>query len=233
MASRSLVIILTIVCLTASCNFKSADDYIVESNKLVDKEKYKEAIALLNKAIEKDPKNKGAYLNRGLCHEKLKDLNSAILDYTALLKIDPTNIAALYYIATCKYDLNLFQEAVEYYNKALQAKGYSIESDTSGKPSLILDLNKNGIIEDAKFDIASIQLFYQRGLAHYQLNKFRSAYSDFSRCLAQNYYTTDCHYMIALCYIESGNKEKGCIELDKAIALGDTLSMRKKQELCK
>jgi len=217
----------------ASCNFKSADDYVLESNKHADKGKYKEAIALLDKAIEKDPRHRGAYLNRGLCHEKLKELTSAILDYKALLKIDLKNTAALYNIGTCKYDLNLFQEAVEYYNKALQTKGYSVDSDTSGKPNITIVWNKNGIIEDAKFDIESNQLFYQRGLAYYQLNKFRSAYADFYNCLTQNYYVTDCHYMIALCYIESGNKAKGCIELDKAIALGDTLSLRKKQEVCK
>ena len=233
MAIRSFIMFLTIIYLISGCNLKSADDYLIESNKLADNKKYKEAIALLDKAIEKDPNHRGAYLNRGLCHEKLKDFDSAILDYTALLRIDPNNVAALYNIGTCKYDLNLFQEAIEYYNKALVTKGYSIESDTSGKPSLILDLNKNGVIEDAKFDIASNQLFYQRGLAYYQLNDFRSAYGDFYKCLTQKYYVTDCHYMIALCYIESGNKEKGCIELDKAIALGDTLSVKKKQELCK
>ena len=233
MTIRSLIIFLTIICLTTSCNLKSADDYLLESNKLADNGKYKEAIELLDKAIQKNPKYREAFLNKGLCHENLKDFNSAILDYKGLLKIDPKNTTAFYNIGTCKYDLNLFQEAVEYYNKALETKGYSIDSNTSGKPSITIDWNKNGIIEDAKFDIESNQLFYQRGLAYYQLNKFRSAYADFNNCLAQNYYVTDCHYMIALCYIESGNKEKGCIELDKAIALGDTLSLRKKQEVCK
>lgn len=232
MTFRAIIVILTIASLTSSCDLKTADDYLFESNKLTEREKYKEAIELLDKAIEKNPKYREAYLKRGLCHEKLKDFNSAILDYKALLKVDPKNTAAFYNIGTCKYDLNYFEEAVEYYNKALATKGYSIESDTSGTPSITIDLNKNGIIEDAKFDIESNQLFYQRGLAYYQLNKFRSAYVDFYKCLTHNYYVTDCHYMIALCYFESGNKEKACTELDKAIALGDTLSKKKKQEVC-
>lgn len=215
------------VCLTLSCN-KSADDYLLDSNELVDKEKYKEAIELLNKAIKTYPKYREAYLNKAFCYEKLKDFKSAIVSYQALLKIDSKNISAIYNIGNCKYDMNLFQEAVENYTKALELKGYS--KDLS---SIIIDWNQNGIAEDAKFDIESNQLFYQRGLAYYQLNKFKSAYSDFYNCLTQKYYVTDCHYMIALCYIESGNKEKGCIEFDKAIALGDTLSIRKKQELCK
>jgi tetratricopeptide (TPR) repeat protein len=209
------------------CN-RSADDYLLESNKLASQEKYKEAIILLNKAIQTNPKYQEAYLNKGLCYEKLKDLNSAVSTYQALLKIDPKNVLGIYNIGNCKYDMNLYQEAIENYTRALVLKGYSKDST-----SFIVDWNQNGIAEDAKYDVIGSHIFYQRGLAYYQLNKFKSAYADFYSCLAQNYYVTDCHYMIALCFIESGNKEKGCMELDKAIALGDTLSLKKKREVCK
>ena len=65
----------------------------------------------------------------------------------------------------CKSDLNLFQDAIDYYIKALQIKGYSLENDTSGKTNIIINWNKNGIVENAKFDILSTEIFYQRGLA--------------------------------------------------------------------
>lgn len=231
MTIRSLMISLTLGCLTISCNSKSADDYLLESNKLAYNKKYKEAIELLDKAIQLNPKYREAFLNRGLCHENLKDFNSAVLDYKGVLKIDSKNTTALYNIGTCKYELSLFQDAVDFYNKALETKGYSTDSVFSGNSTI--DWYENGINKDAKFDIQSDEIFYQRGLAYYQLNKYRSAYADFYNCLNQGYYVINCHYMIALCYIESGNKEKGCIELDKAIALGDTLSIKKKQEECK
>ena len=125
----------------------SADDYMRESNAAADKGDYEKAIELIDKAIKINPKHKGAFLNRGLCHEEFKQFKAAIADY--------------------------------------------------------------------------------------QLNDFRNCFKDFKECWVVNEYRMDSQYMMALCYIESGNKEKGCEELDKCIAMGDTLAMRKKQELCK
>jgi tetratricopeptide (TPR) repeat protein len=216
-----------IIVLLLSC--KSKNDYLSESNRLVEKHKYKEAIGILNKAIKQYPNFREAFLNRGLCYEDLKDLSSAIASYRDLLKIDKNNTAAFYHIGTCKYDQNLFQESIDNFTMALQTKGY----DTSGKSSFIINWSKNGLIEDSKFDILGDEIFFQRGWAFYQLNKLKSAYNDFSNCLRGNYRVTDSHYMIALCYYESGNREKACAELDKAILFGDTLSIKKKQEICK
>ncbi len=207
---------------------KTKDDFISASNSLADKQKYKEAIIVLDKAIRKYPTFREAYLNRGLCYEELKDYNSAIASYQGLLKIDNKNAAAFYHMGTCKYDQNRFQEAIDHYTSALQTKGY----DTSGKSSFILNWKRNGLNEDGKFDIPGDEIFFQRGLAFYQLDKFNSAYKDFSSCLNNNFRVTDAHYMIALCYYESGNKEKACLELDKAIFFGDSLSIKKKQAIC-
>jgi len=232
MTTHSLIKCFSILALLTSCNLRSADDYLLESNSLASKGKFKEAISLLNKAIEKYPKFREAYLNRGVYCEELKDFNSAIKSYQDLLKIDDKNTAALYYIGNCKSELNLFQDAIDYYIRALQTKGYSLNNDTSGITNIIINWNKNGIGENAKFDILSTEIFYQRGLAYYQLDKLRNAVNDFSYCLKQYFHVPDCHYMIALCYLESGNKVKGCSELDKAIFYGDTLARKKKQEVC-
>ena len=51
---KLLSIILSLAVLT-SCDFKSSEDYHKEANKLEQEEKFKEAILLLDKAIEKDP----------------------------------------------------------------------------------------------------------------------------------------------------------------------------------
>ncbi len=59
--------------LGTSCDFKSAQEYLNEADKLSEQGKCKEAIKLLDKAIEKEPKYIGAYINRGSDKSSLKD----------------------------------------------------------------------------------------------------------------------------------------------------------------
>ena len=121
---------------------------------------------MLDKAILKDPKLKEGYIQRGLCYENIKQDEKAISDYNTLLSFDPNNTTAFYYIGLCKYRQNKFQEAIENYDKALITKGVSNPSDTSSV-QIVLDLNKNGILGDqAAFDVASYEIYYERGLAY-------------------------------------------------------------------
>jgi lipoprotein NlpI len=48
-----------------------------------------EALALANKAIERDPANVRAYVLRGTIHDKLRKFDLAVADYTQVLKLDP------------------------------------------------------------------------------------------------------------------------------------------------
>ena len=60
-------------------DFKSAQEYLNEADKLSEQGKCKEAIILLDKAIEKEPKYIGANINRGAD-------KSALKDYTLIIK---------------------------------------------------------------------------------------------------------------------------------------------------
>ena len=208
--------------LILSCT--SSSEYLLEANEAGNKGNYREAIILLDKAIAKNPKFKDAYLNRGICNENLNRLDSAINDYNKLLKFDPKNTSATYYIGLCKYKQNKFAEAVEYFNKALWTKGGLNPSDT-GHVQITIDYNKNGLLADAdnvKFDIAADEIYYQRGLAYYQMGNIGKAYSDFMNCIGNNYYVGESHYMVGLCYLSTNQKVKACEEFNRAILYGDT-----------
>jgi tetratricopeptide (TPR) repeat protein len=232
---KNILFLFAFAFLISGCDLRSPDVYLQDASQLAEQGNYQEAIKLLDKAIKKDKKFREAYVNKGFYYEQLKDYPSAIKTYTEVLQVDRKNTLALYGIASCKYDLKLYQESVDFYTKALQTKGYSPGNDSAGKYSAVIDYNKNGVfsITDAKFDVASNQIFYDRGIAYYQLRKLNEAYSDFSRSLNGNFYPAESQYMIALCYLESGNTELGCRALDKAIAMGDTLSFGAKQTYCK
>src|SRR6266542_2100216 len=160
MTLRFIIIILTTVFFLTSCDLKSADTYLKQGHDIGLTGDYKSAIKMFDKAIQKNPKLKEAFIQRGLCYENIQQDSLAINDYKKLLSFDPNNATAFYYIGLCKYRQNKFEEAIEYYNKALITKGISNPSDTSS-PQLVLDLNKNGLLGDrAAFDLASYELYY-------------------------------------------------------------------------
>ncbi len=72
------------------------DKYIDLAKKCFNKEDYEGEIAHYNQALEINPKNAGAYNNRGNARSELGDNQGAIDDYTEAIKIDP-NCADAYY----------------------------------------------------------------------------------------------------------------------------------------
>ena len=77
-----------------SCNLRSSNSYYLEAVKLEDEGKYEEAIALLDKAIKKNPRNLYALMNRGVDKSFLEDYHGAIEDYNIIIEIDEKNTLA-------------------------------------------------------------------------------------------------------------------------------------------
>ena len=182
----------------SSCNFKSANTYLEESKQAVAKEDYRSAINLLNKAIQKDPQLKEAYLQRGLCYENISKKDSAVIDYKAVLDLDPNNTTAWYYTGLCKYSENKLDEAIANYNQALITKGILNPSDTSAI-RLIADTSTT-----------TAQLYYQRGLAYYAAQQPQKAYRDFQTCIAKKYNLDECFYLSSVCWLEGNKKNTPC-----------------------
>lgn len=193
MLPRCFILFLTVV-LFNSCDFKSADAYLQESKAAVEREDYRTAIDLLNKAIHKDSRLKEAYLQRGICYENIARKDSAINDYKTLLSFDANNTSAWYFTGHCKYSQNKFAEAVACYNQALHSKGM---------------MNPNGLHKtDSIFDIPASELYYQRGLAYYATDQVPKAYSDFQTCIAQKYKPDECAYLSSLCRMATNKNNK-------------------------
>ena len=51
--------------------------------------KYDEAIANFNKALEINPDYESCYHNRAFCYDQLKDFDKAIEDYTKVIEMKP------------------------------------------------------------------------------------------------------------------------------------------------
>jgi tetratricopeptide (TPR) repeat protein len=85
-------------------------------------EKYKEAIADLNKALEIDPKISSAFSFRGQAHFELGNYQQAINDYNKAIELKPqyANAKAYYNRGVAYGKLGNYQQAINDYNKAIQ-----------------------------------------------------------------------------------------------------------------
>lgn len=232
MTIRLFIMLFTIASFT-SCDLKSAGDYLKEGHSIGLTGNYEAAIPLFDKAIKKNPRLKDAYIQRGLCYENIKQDSLAINDYQKLLSFDPKNTTAFYYIGLCKYRQNKFEEAIEFYNKALFTKGIPDQSDTS-TVQIALDLNKNGILaEQAAFDVASAQIYYERGLAYYATQQIKRAYRDFQNCITQKYNLDECFYMSGLCLQAANKSDKAYDTFKQSPAYGNSMAKNQLDHLCK
>src|SRR5262249_41310683 len=81
--------------LTAVERIKTAwADYYVQSGEgLASRDKNEDAAAAFTKAIQFNQKNSKAYSGRGKTYDKMKDYDSAILDFDEAIQIDPKTSA--------------------------------------------------------------------------------------------------------------------------------------------
>lgn len=206
----TLVVLLAL--LIASCH--SAESYYEKAVKLGEQEKYTEAIALLDKALEKDPEYLDAIINHGFYNMNLSKNKEAITDFEKAVALDPDNTLALYNIGCCKYNLKDYAGSVQYYNKAL---------DTKGGPRVTLDRAPSPL-EDSKsrYDVKNVEIIYSRAESYADLDSIRPAYFDFKHCIANNYEVAYAYYNIAYLYFASNMTEDACSALDSAIRHGLT-----------
>jgi Flp pilus assembly protein TadD len=74
----------------------SSSDY-VDGEKAVKEGRYKDAVELLNKVVQREPENANAHNYLGYSLRKLGDLNKAEAHYRVALQIEPQHKAALEY----------------------------------------------------------------------------------------------------------------------------------------
>jgi len=201
----------------------SAEDLFLEAEKLENQEKYREAIAILDKAIEKDPEFLGAYINRGADYSAMGNYEKAIENYKIVLEKDRINQLAQFNIGNNYARLNKYREAIKYYNNIL--------TDINGNPmpELIITDNDGNIGE---FQVRFYEIAYERGLAYYELKSWDSAFVDFQFCINNKYMIPESKYMCGAIYEIYGMNEKACEEYSIAANTGDQDAKNGMKRVC-
>ena len=194
------------------CDFRSAKDYFNEAEKLEEQQKYKDAISLLDKAILKDNKYLGAYINRGADKSEIGDFKGAINDYEKVISLDPKNTLAYFNIGNNLKRIGDNKTAVDFYNKAF---------NTKGGDGIYLDLQPNSFVDLSSFDVPGYAIYYERGIALYEIDSLQKAFYDFQNCIAKNFMTAESNNCIGNIFLVNGKKEKACDYFNKAKLLGN------------
>ena len=88
----------------------------------IQREKYREAIDLIGRAIHRQPGNPAFYYNRGSAYHRLGDLEAAVRDYTKALELNPKAGDASYNRGNAYFALGRWQAAVDDYERALRVQ---------------------------------------------------------------------------------------------------------------
>lgn len=213
------------VCFFISCKIKSPDEYLKEASQLENRGKLKEAIVLLNEAIDKNPKYLPAYINRGVDQSMLGNYILAIRDYSTVIELSPGNVLALVNRGRNETRIGRYRKALEDFQMAINAKGGE---------QVHIDATPNQWVDIASgYDCPMAEICLERGLAYYNLDSLNKAYHDFQFYISKQYALGTAYRLRGYVYIASQKKELGCKDLQKAAAMGDEEANEAEKRYCR
>lgn len=136
---------------------QTSEELVEQAGDAIDKGELKQALQLVNKAIEIDGKNAYAYSRRGEIYLQMRHLTEAFGDYDKAIRLDPENALMYNCRAIAYYTIQHPDEAIMDYNDA---------------------------IKYAKNDSLKYMIMSNRGNSKAMMRDFRGAYDDYSAVLA-------------------------------------------------
>lgn len=98
----------------------SSAEYYMQSIELCDKKQYKEALALIRKALDVSPKDSEYWAQMGRIQNRLKNLKETEAAYKKAIANDGENIDYLLELGTIYRDNELYDQAFQMFDEALQ-----------------------------------------------------------------------------------------------------------------
>ena len=130
--------------------------YVARGNAYDTAQKYDEALADFEKAIQLNPKDANARFDHGVVHEHRGDMAQALLDYNISIKLAPKVAHTYLARGNVYFNLNKPQNALKDYQKAIS------------------------------LDSKNIAAIYGRGLAFIVLGKKKQAIADFKMVITKS-----------------------------------------------
>jgi tetratricopeptide (TPR) repeat protein len=202
MKTRTRFVLFVVVVAVASMGTAGSYQYF-KGNARLQQGDFKGAVDALTKAIEKDPANFGAFLNRGLAYDHLKQYDKALVDYDSAIAIVPAFGRAFHNRGHVRSNMKQYERAVADYDDALKNAG-NIVIEAQG--------------QTVEVDKAAV--YYDRGNALYELKKFDESVASFTSAIALDGRFAAAYNNRGVVQFELGDKTAACADRSKACELG-------------
>ncbi len=204
---------------TTEEKLKNINPHIKKGLMWKNKGKHDKAIEEFNKAIQLNPNNAAAYVNRGeiLCRERKYD--DAIQDFSKAIQLDPDNADVYCSRGWIWKKKRKYDKAIEDYNKAIKLKPNDADIYNSRGLIWIKKDEYDKAIQDfdkaIQIDSGFGEAYYNRGFVWEKKGKDDKAFQDFIKAIKLDNILV--HPKFASTYVSKGLawEEKG--EYDKAI----------------
>ncbi len=238
---RKLIAVLSIVSTLAfSCT--SSDDFVEQGRKLMREGKFRDALQVLNQAVEANDDNAEAFNTRGVAYFELKEYANAALDYDQAIKLNPDSYRPYYNRGLMKVAQNNLTGALKDYSDAIR-----LAPDTSQRMTAEIYLNRGqlfatqGQVQPAitdfsqaiKLDSKSAMAYYNRGNLYFQQKNLAGAVADFQQAVVADPKFGKAFYGLGIAQIVQNQREPGCLSLKQAQQLGYADAANAVAQYCK
>ena len=152
-------------------------------------ERFSDAKPYLDRAIELNPKDVIAYVNRSAVNSRLGNSEEALKDCQMALQLDPANTTALINAANAHLLLGKFAEAVNDSERALQLDSHCTKA------------------------------YLNRAIAQMRLGKVSESFKDLDSAIDIDGRSASTYVVRAGLFIESKNPEQALLDCDRALAI--------------
>jgi tetratricopeptide (TPR) repeat protein len=206
-----------------SCSGAS-DALLDEGRKKLSAGNPREAVELLNQAIEANATNARAFNARGVAHFELKDYPSALLDYDRAIQLQPRWYQPYFNRGRLRVEQRDWDAALTDFSAAISRQPDSSEVYASRG----MVLYQLGRLPEAGHDFdKAIQLNpadatarFNRGNVAFRQRNYKGAILDFEAAIRADARFAKAFYALGLARISVGQRSVGCVSLKQADKLG-------------
>lgn len=208
---------------------------ILASEKLQAKD-YKKAIDITGEILKEDTSKAGVYNVRGIAFYELHNHDLCVESLTKSITLDSSNFSSFYFRGKAFLELNKIDKAIDDFNHAINLRKDNPELYHSRGLVFFNSGDYSKALEDFSIALAfekkDEKIWCNRGKARLMINDHYGASKDFKEALNINKLSWTPYYGLAMIDFVLGNKESGCVYLEKAISLGGKEIAYAKKNFC-
>lgn len=197
-----------------------------QGNKLLNSQKYEEAIAAYKQAIQIKPDLIEAWNNGGLALANLQRYEEAIAAYDKVIQINPNFAMAWDNKGLALAQLKRYEEALIAYDQAIQAKGEWGSGNSANawfhRGNALLELQRDeealtSFEKAVQIEVDFLEAWYNKGIVLRNLQRYEDAYASFERVTQLNFDFIDAWFNRGLASFNLKQYEEAVTSFDRVI----------------